>query len=168
MRGVGSLSTYRIGYRTVVIDVCLFFRLFCNVFPFPVYKAQLIGDWYENKGGAPNTSIFLIFRHSYWCTDAPCANRGGGPNTKIKIIGAPCLVSIAYWRRGTLVRQYSHRLKVRCASPIFKPIACKLRFTNRKRKYFEEKSTATLKSKQTSIATVPLVSLCSTCQREKV
>jgi hypothetical protein len=25
MRGVGSLSTDRIGYRTVVIDVCLFF-----------------------------------------------------------------------------------------------------------------------------------------------
>ena len=71
-----------------------------------------------------------------------------------KIIGAPCLVSIAYWRRGILVRQYSHRLKVRCASPIFKPIAYKLRFTNRKRKYFEEKSTATLKSKQTLITTV--------------
>jgi hypothetical protein len=25
MRGVGSLATERIGYRTVVIDVCLFF-----------------------------------------------------------------------------------------------------------------------------------------------
>ena len=71
-----------------------------------------------------------------------------------KIIGAPCLVSIAYWRRGILVRQYSHRLKVRCASPIFKPIAYKLSCTNRKRKYFEEKTTATLKIKQTSIATV--------------
>jgi hypothetical protein len=121
---------------------------------FPVCKALLIGDWYENKGGAPNTSFFLIFRHSYWRTDAPCANRGGGPNTKKKIYGALCLVSIAYWRRGILVCQYSHWLKVRCASPIFKPIAYKLRFTNRKRKYFEEKSTATLKSKQTSIATV--------------
>ncbi len=52
------------------------------------------------------------------------------------------------------MRQYSHRLKVWCASPIFKPIAYKLRFTNRKWKYFEEKTTATLKSKQTSIATV--------------
>jgi hypothetical protein len=38
--------------------------------------------------------------------------------TRKKIIGAPCLVSIVYWRRGTLVRQYSHRLTVRCASPI--------------------------------------------------
>ncbi len=43
---------------------------------------------------------------------------------------------------------------VRCASPIFKPIAYKLSCTNRKRKYFEEKTTATLKIKQTSIATV--------------
>jgi hypothetical protein len=52
------------------------------------------------------------------------------------------------------VRQYSHRLTVRCASPIFIPIAYYLGFTNRKRKYFEEKTKATLKSKQTSIATV--------------
>ncbi len=43
---------------------------------------------------------------------------------------------------------------VRCASPIFKPIAYKLSCTNRKRKYFEEKMTATLKSKQTSITMV--------------
>jgi hypothetical protein len=76
------------------------------------------------------------------------------PTRKKKNFGAPCLVSIAYWRRGILVHQYSHLLKVWCASPIFKPIAYKLRSTNRKRKYFEEKSTATLKSKQTSIATV--------------
>ncbi len=86
-----------------------------------------------------------------WC---PLRQYIGGPSTKKKIIGAQCLVNIAYWRRGTLVRQYSHRLKVRCPSPIFKPIAYKLRFTNRKRKYFEEKTSATLKSKQTSIATV--------------
>ena len=72
----------------------------------------------------------------------------------LNIIGAQCLVSIAYWRRGTLVRQYSHRLTVRCASPIFIPIAYYLGFTNRKRKYFEEKTKATLKSKQTPIATV--------------
>ena len=72
-------------------DRCLFIflcsrLLFCNVFPYPVCKAQIIGDWYENKGGAPNTSIFLIFRHSYWRTDAPCANRGGGPNKKKKLL----------------------------------------------------------------------------------
>ena len=81
------------------------------------------------------------------------------------IIGLTCLVCITYWRRGTSVRQYigarniclCHTKKfitVRCASPIFKPIAYKLSCTNRKRKYFEEKTTATLKVKQTSIATV--------------
>jgi hypothetical protein len=52
----------------------------------------------------------------------------------------------------------SHRLLAdrtfRCALPIFIPIAYLLCFTNRKRKYVEEKTTATLKSKQTSIATV--------------
>jgi hypothetical protein len=45
-----------------------------------------MGDWYENKGGAPNTSFFLIFRHPYWRTDAPCAKRGGGANTKKKLL----------------------------------------------------------------------------------
>ena len=141
-------------------DRCLFIllwsrRLFCNVFPFPVCKAQLIGDWYENKGGAPNTIIFLTIRQYYWRTDVPCANSNGGPNTKKNKLLAHCAwKAMPIGGRGTLVRQYSHRLKVRCASPIFKPIAYKLRFTNRKRKYFEEKSTATLKSKQTSIATV--------------
>jgi hypothetical protein len=102
MRGVRSLATDRIGYRTVVVAR----RLFCNVFPFPVCKAQLIGDWYENRRGAPNTIIFLIFRQYYWRIDTPCANRSGGPNKKKKIIGSLCLVSIAYWRRGTSVRQY--------------------------------------------------------------
>jgi hypothetical protein len=43
---------------------------------------------------------------------------------------------------------------VRCASLIFKLIAYKLSFTNRKRKYFKKKTTATSKIKQTSIATV--------------
>jgi hypothetical protein len=84
----------------------------------------------------------------------PAPIRVADRTRKKKFYDSPCLVSIAYWRRGILVRQYSHWLKLRCASPIFKPIAYKLRFTNRKRKYFEEKSTATLKSKQTSIATV--------------
>ncbi len=48
-------------------DRCLFTflsrrRVFLNVFPFPVCKAQLISDWYENRRGAPNTIIFLIIR----------------------------------------------------------------------------------------------------------
>jgi hypothetical protein len=55
-------------------DRCLFIFLwssclFCNVFPFPVCKAQLIGDWYENRRGALNTIIFLIMRQYYWRTD---------------------------------------------------------------------------------------------------
>ncbi len=78
-------------------DRCLFNfiwarRLFCNVFPFPVCKAELIGDWYENRQGAPNTIIFLIFRQYYWRTEAPCANRSGGPNKKIKLL-AHCVWS---------------------------------------------------------------------------
>ncbi len=56
---------------------------------------------------------------------APCANSNGWRKKSTKhnlnIIGAQCLVSIAYWRRGTSVRQYPHRLTVRCASPIFIP-----------------------------------------------
>ncbi len=59
-------------------------------------------------------------------------------------IGAPIVLAV-----------YKEDDRVRCASPIFKPIAYKLSFTNRKRKYFEEQTTATLKIKQTAIATVP-------------
>ncbi len=62
---------------------------FCNVFPFPVGKAQLIGNWCENRWGAPSTIILLIIRQNYWCADAPCANRSGRPNTK-KMVLAHC------------------------------------------------------------------------------
>ena len=105
-------------------------HLFFSVFPFPVCRAQLIGDWYENRRGAQNTIIYLTIRQYYWRTDAPCANIMADRTRKKKsakhnlnIIGAQCLVNIAYWRRGTSVRQYPHRLTVRCASPIFIPIA---------------------------------------------
>ncbi len=72
-------------------DRCLFIflwsrLLFCDVFPFPVCKAKLIGDWFENRRGARNTIIFLIIRLSYWRTDAPCANRKGGPNKKNRLL----------------------------------------------------------------------------------
>jgi hypothetical protein len=95
-------------------DWCLFIFLwsrclFWNIYPFPVCKTQLIGNWYENWRGAPNTIIFLIIRQHYWRTDATCANSKGGLNSKKNprnIIGAPCLVRIAYWQRGTSVRQY--------------------------------------------------------------
>ncbi len=78
-------------------DRCLFkvvccLRLFLNVFPFPVCKAQFIGDWYEYRRGAPITIIFLIIRQFYWRTDAPCANKDGGPNTK-KILLTHCVWS---------------------------------------------------------------------------
>jgi hypothetical protein len=105
MRGVGSLATVRIWYRTVVLDVCLFF--YGPVVLFPVCKAQLIGDWYENRRSAPNTIIFLIIHQYYWRTDAPCANRSGGPNTKKQLLannGQHCLLAERdigapiYWR----------------------------------------------------------------------
>jgi hypothetical protein len=69
-----------------------------------------------------------------------------------------CSVRHSYWRR---VHRCAIRLadckedeRVLCASPIFKPIAYKLSISNRRRKYLEEKTTATLKFKQSSIATV--------------
>ncbi len=111
MRGVEKLANVRRLYRTVAINVCFFLwsrRLFCNVFPFPVCKAQLIGDWYENRRGARNTIIFFIIRQYYWRPDAPCANSNGGPNTK-KI--RETLLAHHAWSglrrgRGTSVRQY--------------------------------------------------------------
>ncbi len=55
---------------------------FLQHIPFPVGKAQLIGDWYENRRDAPSTIILLIICQYYWRTNAPCANSSGGPNTK--------------------------------------------------------------------------------------
>ncbi len=41
---------------------CLMFTVFFNVFRFPLCKAQLIGDWYENRHGAPKCSVrFFLF-----------------------------------------------------------------------------------------------------------
>jgi hypothetical protein len=58
-------------------------------------------------------------------------------------IGAPLVLA-----------HYKEDDRVRCASPIYMLIAYYLGFTNRKRKYHEEKTTATLKNKQTSTAAV--------------
>jgi hypothetical protein len=85
-------------------DRCLFIflsclRLFLNVFPFPVCKAQLLGDWYEHRRGAPNTIIFPIIRQYYWRTNVPCANSNGGPNTKKKLL-AHCVWSALPIGRG--------------------------------------------------------------------
>jgi hypothetical protein len=50
-KGVKKQATVRIWFRTVAIDVSLIFicgrGLVFNVFPFPVCKALLIGDWLE-------------------------------------------------------------------------------------------------------------------------
>jgi hypothetical protein len=74
---------------------------FLQRIPFPVGKAQLIGDWLENRRGAQNTIILLIIRQYYWRTEAPCANRNGGPNSKKKsakhnwliMLGQHCLLA---------------------------------------------------------------------------
>ena len=63
-------------------------------------------------------------------------------------IGAGCIGA------PIVLAEYKEDDCVRCASPIFKPIANLLSFTNRKRKYVGEKTTGSLKSKQTSITTV--------------
>jgi hypothetical protein len=61
----GSWQVFENGTRRG--DRCLFtflssFRLFFNVFPFPVCKAQLIGDYHEKRWGTPNTILLLIIR----------------------------------------------------------------------------------------------------------
>jgi hypothetical protein len=75
MRGVEKLASVRRLYRTVAIDVCLFFYeaiVFSETyFRFLLCKAQLIGDWYENRRGARNTFIIFIISQYYWRTDAP-------------------------------------------------------------------------------------------------
>jgi len=59
------------------------------------------------------------------------------------------------------VAEYKEDACVRCASPIYIPIAYKLSLTNRKQKYVAETTTGPLKSKQTSITTVwcPILSV---------
>jgi hypothetical protein len=59
---------------------------FANVFPFPVCKAQLIGDWCKNGRGERNTIIFHGIRQYYLAHRCPCGNSKGGPNTKKKLL----------------------------------------------------------------------------------
>ena len=86
---------------------------FCTVFPFLVCKAQLIGDWYENRRGAPITIIFLLIRQYYWRTDAPCTNRSGGPNTT-KILLAHCVWSALPIGEGDIVAPIYWRTDAPC------------------------------------------------------
>ncbi len=58
-------------------DRCLFTlqcsrRLFFNILLFPVCKAQLIGDWHENRQGTPKRSVRLF---SKFCFKVLSANR---------------------------------------------------------------------------------------------
>jgi hypothetical protein len=59
------MATVRRWFQTMAIDVCLLFNVavvFFNVFQFPLCKAKLIGDWYENRRGAPKCSVrFFLF-----------------------------------------------------------------------------------------------------------
>ncbi len=61
----------------VAIDVCLSFyeAVVFSVFPFPVCRAQLIGDWYENRRGAQNMIISL-----------QSANTIGAPMSPVPIV----------------------------------------------------------------------------------
>ncbi len=63
-------------------------------------------------------------------------------------IGAGCIGA------PLVLADYKEDERVRWTWPIFMIIAYYLFFTNRKRKYVEEKTTITLKSKQSSIGTV--------------
>jgi hypothetical protein len=91
----------------LMLLACLFF----NVFPVPLWKAPLIGDWHE-KSCTEQDDLTYNPQILTWRTDPPCANNNSGLNTKkyvkhnLNIIGTPCLASIAYWQRGTLMRQY--------------------------------------------------------------
>ncbi len=60
---------------------------FLQHFPFPVCKAQLIGDWYENRRGAPNPIIFLTNPPILLAHRGPCSITNGTPNT----FGAPII-----------------------------------------------------------------------------
>jgi len=59
------------------------------------------------------------------------------------VLGQHCLLA-----GGDIGAPIFTSVTVRGDSPVFKPIAYKMSVTNRKRKYFEEKTTATLKSKR--------------------
>jgi hypothetical protein len=70
-------------------------------------------------------------------------------------------IGVGYIGAPIGVAEYNEDACVRCASPIFMPIAYKLSLTNRKRKYVAEKTTGPLKCKQTSITTKVLCSILS-------
>ncbi len=72
-------------------DRCLFIFLcsrwfFFNIFPFPVCKAQLIGDWHENRWGGPKRSVRLFFN----CPSMYCSTLVLAQEASVRqYIGAP-------------------------------------------------------------------------------
>jgi hypothetical protein len=64
-------------------------RLVLNIFPFPVSTAKLLGDFYNNRWSAANSSprftysfIFLMLRQYYWRCDSNSTNRQSAANIK--------------------------------------------------------------------------------------
>ncbi len=70
-------------------DLLIRRRLAMNVFPFPVSKAKLIGEFYNNRRSAANRCqpfaypfVSLKLRQYYWCCDSYSAYRQSAVNMK--------------------------------------------------------------------------------------
>ncbi len=70
-------------------DLLIRRHLVLNVFPFPVSKAKLIGEFYNNTRSAANRCprfaypfVFLMLRQYYWRCDSSSANRRSAANIK--------------------------------------------------------------------------------------
>jgi hypothetical protein len=70
-------------------DLLIRRRLVLNVFPFPVSKAKLLGEFYTNRRSAVNrcprftySFVFFMLRQYYWRYDSYSANRRSAANMK--------------------------------------------------------------------------------------
>ncbi len=70
-------------------DLLICRRLVLNVFPLPVSKAKLIGEFYNNMRSAANQCprftypfVFLLLCQYYWRCDSYSANRRSAANMK--------------------------------------------------------------------------------------
>jgi hypothetical protein len=72
-------------------DRCLFF----NIFPFPVCKAQLIGDWHENRRGALKCSVRLCLNFFFVLS----SNRRCEPIVYVYVLCAKDHVQTMYMQR---------------------------------------------------------------------
>jgi hypothetical protein len=82
-------------------DLLIRRHLVLNVFPFPVSKAKLIGEFYNNRRSAANQFprfMFLMLRQYYWRCDSYSANRRILKIRENLIIGAANSPRFAYWR----------------------------------------------------------------------